>query len=133
MTKEPIIIDGVDVSIQECIQECIFWQEGHCDCYNCADRYPHCLDFPNCYYKQLARKTQECEKLKQKIETYKCSQNCYKYIEADRYRKALEEISEFINNDMCEPCKELEENSCDECNYSIILDIISKAKEKEEA
>ena len=36
---------------------------------------------------------------------------------------------------MCEPCKELKEDTCeeysrkcDECNYSIIRDVINKAK-----
>lgn len=61
--KEQIIIEDMDVSAQECE----FWQEGHCDCYHCEDRYPHCLDYPNCYFKQLVRKTQECEELKDKM------------------------------------------------------------------
>lgn len=62
--KEQIIIDDMEVLVQSCK----FWQEGHCDCYSCTDRYPHCLDFPNCYFKQLQRKEQECEKLKKIIE-----------------------------------------------------------------
>lgn len=53
--KEQIIIDEMNVIVQQCI----FWQEGHCDCYQCENRYPHCLDYPNCYFKQLARETQE--------------------------------------------------------------------------
>lgn len=34
-------------------QECEFYQEGHCDAYSNFDTYPHCIDYPNCYYKQL--------------------------------------------------------------------------------
>ena len=55
--KEQIIIDGVDVS--GCVQ---FTQEG--DCCNLGGG---CKGWPNCYYKQLARKTQECKKLNNKI------------------------------------------------------------------
>lgn len=89
MTDKQIIIDDVDVSVQECI----FWQEGHCDCYHCADRYPHCLDFPNCYFKQLACKTQECEELKE--ENKRLVGTIANHVfddfeELDRYRKALE-------------------------------------------
>ena len=57
--KEQIIIDEMNVIVQECI----FWQEGHCDCCQSQNKYPHCLDYPNCYFKQLSRKTQECEEL----------------------------------------------------------------------
>ena len=60
--KEQIIIDEMNVIVQECI----FWQEGHCDCCQSQNKYPHCLDYPNCYFKQLSRKTQECEELKEK-------------------------------------------------------------------
>ena len=55
--KEQIIIDGVNV--YGCVQ---FTQEG--DCCNLGGG---CKGWPNCYYKQLARKTQECKKLNNKI------------------------------------------------------------------
>ena len=52
-----------------------------------------------------------------------------------RLKQTLEEIEKLIKNDMCEPCKELKEDTCeeysrkcDECNYSIIRDVINKAK-----
>ena len=59
-----IIIDGVDVS------GCKHYDD--LDCYaqrdNCG--YPlDCKDHPNCYYKQLKRKEQECERLKEAIKT----------------------------------------------------------------
>ena len=56
--KEQIIIDGVNV--YGCVQ---FIQEEE-DCCNLGGS---CKGWPNCYYKQLARKTKECEKLNNKI------------------------------------------------------------------
>lgn len=38
----------------------------------------------------------ENEELKAKIETYVCSANCYKYIEANKYKQALEEVRDRI-------------------------------------
>lgn len=58
--KEQIIIDGVDVS------ECAYFDyenEGTREC----DVYGNECEANNCYYKQLARKTQECIKLNNKI------------------------------------------------------------------
>ena len=63
MTKEQIIIDGVDVS------ECEFYNPYYCGMYidGYGDSEGVCSDYEDCYYKQLARKTQECEELKEKI------------------------------------------------------------------
>lgn len=69
--KEPIIIDGVDVS------KCKYLPY-------CNDKQGNCAFEPNCYFKQLARKTQECEELKE---------------ENDRYSKALEEIEGIVIKD----------------------------------
>lgn len=59
--KEQIIIDGCNVS--GCVQ---FTQEG--DCCNLGGG---CKGWANCYFKQLARKTQECEELKEKLKIAK--------------------------------------------------------------
>ena len=60
MTDKPIMINGVDVAgcgylglYKECKLKC-----GSCCPVDCSDN-------PNCYYKQLAHKEQECEKAKQ--------------------------------------------------------------------
>ena len=53
MSKEQIIIDGVDVS--GCVQ---FIQEEK----DCCDLGGNCKGWTNCYYKQLKRKEQECKK-----------------------------------------------------------------------
>lgn len=62
---EKIMIDGVDVS------ECEYWVPGglgYCRIGLWANDGTHiCECEPNCYYKQLARKTEECEKLKEKL------------------------------------------------------------------
>lgn len=50
----------------------------------------------DCYFKQLQRLKQENKELKKKINTYVCSTNCHKYIQADKYKQALKEIREII-------------------------------------
>ena len=60
MVDKPIIINGVDVSGCEHLG---LYKEYKLKCGGC---YPvDCSDNPNCYYKQLLRKEQECEKAKQ--------------------------------------------------------------------
>lgn len=79
MENKEIIIDGVDVA------GCYFYYKGECRCeQNCIDddkgetieelfyREPEhnkweCELSKNCYYKQLKRKEQECEGLKEQI------------------------------------------------------------------
>lgn len=78
MTDKEIIINGVDVNECECIIEDYYYQQAN----NLANGYKHiknvcelgesgsehynlfCKDNPNCYYKQLKHKEQECEELK---------------------------------------------------------------------
>ena len=59
MTEE-IIIDGVDVS------ECEFYTDSKNIEYNCKQtpQSYFCKNKPDCYYKQLKAKEQECEELK---------------------------------------------------------------------
>lgn len=56
MTNKQIIIDGVDVS------KCNKFDNG--ECLNPLETVLDCENSPNCLFKQLARKTQECERLK---------------------------------------------------------------------
>lgn len=67
--KEQIMIDGVDVS--GCSYLDIVNERIWCDNVNISSvgkssqcPYVDCLKNPNCHYKQLARKTQECNELK---------------------------------------------------------------------
>lgn len=66
MTDKQIIIDGVDVS------ECSWYKQGATGMI-CADwsLSNDCSRNLNCYYKQLKRKEQECEILKEKLEQQK--------------------------------------------------------------
>ena len=67
--EEPIIIDGVDVS------ECLFYQSNFEEDYDvkikhfCSNWHNSCesANNSNCYYKQLARKTQECDIWKNQV------------------------------------------------------------------
>lgn len=155
MDKEQIIIDGVDVT--ECdhfSMELPFFNDP-------CTLYPHgtrCSENKNCYYKQLARKTQECEYLEEekrdKInllaqiieilyseadedELYRVAFNCEFIDKAkqlkndyDRYRKTLEEIEKIIKEGDCVDCREHYYNQhCEVCDKGEILDLISKAKE----
>lgn len=141
MDKEQIIINGVDVS------GCILLDEWkHCDSCNTLIKtiYPNatkchveqdlrCETYPNCYYKQLDRKTAECEELKKKnvILQNRNQQLDGATTEASRYRKALEEIEEILDNDDFGYCPLDDTEDCHHTTYKNILDIISKAKEEE--
>ena len=62
MTDKQMIIDGIDVS------ECINRNDLKFASYNCyLNGGCQCKDNPNCYYKQLKRKEQECEELKERL------------------------------------------------------------------
>ena len=66
MTDKEIIIDGVDVS------KCGHYHYGKCEIdydewNNEIIRYNECQNNPNCYYKQLKRKEQECEEYEQTL------------------------------------------------------------------
>ena len=63
MTDKEIIIDGVDVSgCKYCLKMTKYRCTIQRDIYKWL-----CEENPNCYYKLLKRKEQECEELKEKI------------------------------------------------------------------
>ena len=62
--KTKQIIDEVDVSWCEWIREIELDSEYICTCNSLNKTSSYCKDNPNCYYKQLKRKEQECEELK---------------------------------------------------------------------
>lgn len=105
--KEQIIIDGVDVS--KCDKLIVNQLYGYaCNCEEDTHIISSCKNRHNCYYKQLARKTQECEELKKYIsekesigddcdyckhnDKYNCYQNIFldNLAEINRYQQALE-------------------------------------------
>lgn len=88
--KEQIIINGVDVS------ECGFILESIgiiCQLKNGKTDKCNCSDYPNCDYKQLARKTQECEELKIKL------------IQKDEVNTFFNTPIEGWDNDPCKICE----------------------------
>ena len=112
--KEQIIIDGVDVSKCEFYMHYDYGKFSHgCSLYKDMFGLPVCCDIADCckdcYFKQLARKTQECESLKEEIEVLKdnfdtATRDCNELIE--ELKQECEELKkEIINKD--EKIKEL--------------------------
>ena len=131
MRDKQIIIDGVNIT--GCTW-CDFEPDAEPYCRINDGEDLACEDNPNCYFKQLARKTQECEELKERLVRteedlkYQCV-DCMN-VKSDRYREALEEIekqckcygrSKYTQEFDREYGGELDTN---------ILDIINKAKDK---
>ena len=133
--KEQIMIDGVDVN--RCID---FNKRDKVSCYHIL--YDKCNENPNCYFKQLARKTQECEELKKEIinknEKIKelrlsvsdltnrlCYLNAEKSFRIVDLEQALDTVSEYIK-DNCNSCQGIKYGGCEKCELKRIEDIISK-------
>lgn len=79
MTDKPIMIDGVDVSgcsyailpKSQCPQKAMLYAK-EVSCIACKEnntKLNFCKNNHNCNYKQLQRKTAECEELKARVET----------------------------------------------------------------
>lgn len=141
--KEKIVINRVDVS------GCLFYQSNFEEDYDvkikhfCSNWHNSCesINNSNCYYKQLACKTQECEELKDKVEQltilgmdlnqsneilrksfFTADKNKDDWREkAEKYERALEEIVEAFEYD-------IEYGSG---LHRQILNIINKAKGRE--
>ena len=146
--KKQIIIDGVDVS--ECRNFDIeSYKRSAYDC-DLNELHGYCICNNDCYFKQLARKTQECEELQvaynkaqdilgrvngaNELKSYSLQESIK---ECDRYRKALEEIENLMQKvsdaDECsygdfDCCNCDSDNSCPTKVKRLILDIINKAK-----
>lgn len=150
--KEQIIIDGVDVS------KCKYFEDGECGCeyylrygYEIT-MYDRCEEYPNCDFKQLARKTQECENLKEDYKELEQRHNeafqeferlkqeyeemkkasltlaeglNFRQNKLARYRKALEEVEEYCIHYLKHNPKS------PSIDLNVILDIINKAKGEE--
>ena len=141
MTDKQLIIDGVDVSGCE-----HFNDSGNYNCRGCR----RCNDNPNCYYKQLKRKEQECEELKNfhinLVGVKECEIKELAELKADNkhlngllnqalkeleeHREAFEKVRELIQKEIadCEHC-----DDCTNCEYNCctrqILQICDEVKE----
>ena len=111
-----IIIDGCNVS------GCSYYNPlGN---YNCGGT-KKCSQWSNCYYKQLARKTQECEQIKEKYEALKLeNQEGYEIVAelkheceelkkelngSEKWRIKAESLNEKLSIEKYRYCKALEE------------------------
>ena len=111
MTDKQIIIDGADVS------KCKYFDCNYKECkaeyyvrhgYEIV-KYDSCRENPNCYYKQLKRKEQECERLKEEVSLLKESNSKLQQIEdvnslekcylqqLDKLKQTIAEIKEICN------------------------------------
>lgn len=101
----------------------------------------HCKDKPNCHFKQLARKTIECEELKNKLNEYERAGGILDegeawYHIAQRYEQAFNEIEQYIKDNLSARCRGCTWRGTDGCEgieclsmeIRDILDIIHKAK-----
>lgn len=107
MTDKEIIIDRVNVAGCEWYEEHGgieyqgMWEYSN-GCYlSQVDNKlsTDCAKNPNCLYKQLQRKEQECEELKKKLQ-YAAEENKFQFIlreENDRYEQALDKIEETVS------------------------------------
>ena len=146
--KKEIIIDGVDVSKCTHIDN---WK--HCNCCNDLIKtiYPkatkchieedlRCEIYLNCYFKQLKRKEQECEKLKKEQAEIKK----YLGISSKTIMERLEELQEFrdIDKDKLYQAEQALDEIEKTCLFKIenrqfvlpnvwqhFLDVINKAKD----
>lgn len=97
MTDKQIIIDGVNIT--GCTW-CDFEPDAEPYCRINDGEDLACEDNPNCYFKQLARKTQECESLKEEIEVLKdnfdtATRDCNELIE--ELKQECEELKKELN------------------------------------
>lgn len=83
---DKIIIDGVDVS------KCCYLRYDHI---GCDIDQTYCLG-NDCCYKQLKRKEQECEELKEKQKELLHDCNSCKF---HQYKQALDEIEKIVSAD----------------------------------
>lgn len=143
-----IIIDGVDVSGCEKYPLSNKWHGSIIFCNG------GCNAYPNCEYKQLQRKTQECKYLEEEkadkinllaqiieilypnaddAEKYSIAFNCEFIDKAKQIMQALDEIEEYTIKNFCQNCEADDyPASCPTCEYQEYFDIISKAKGEEE-
>ena len=104
MTDKQIIIDGCDVS------GCVFYGFSNLNNHLCTSKEfskidcTYCNDNPNCYYKQLKRKEQECEELKKdviealKLVEITSTHNTFQETKINRLSKTLTEIKEIAED-----------------------------------
>lgn len=120
----------------KCTKDCKKKNTSECYGLDCIEGQLNVLE-------QLKRKEQECEKLKSQVDedynyyttelktlrdiiSNKEKRNAALFLEAGRYRKALKEIKEYVENDL-----KITNNTCFDRIPKHILNIINKVKGEE--
>lgn len=123
MTDKQIIIDGVDVS------KCEHNYDKKLGEYSACNLYPpplNCKRHPNCLFKQLARKTQECEELQYQLKCVTGREKGYK-ANSDFWEKHCEKLEEQLDQFKAE--NEKLKNEIEVCyNQVDDFDIIATSK-----
>ena len=113
--KEQIMIDGVDVS--ECRFHQIEANELYPKAHYCGSiENTFCENNSNCDFKQLARKTQECEQLKE--DYAELEQECERLKKYGAILLADKNAMEIGRDDYIQRCKQLEQE-CEELKDKI--------------
>ena len=93
MTNKQIIIDEIDVSGCEWIREVGLDSEYICTCNSPNKTSGYCKYNPNCNYKLYKRKEQECERTKERLESFqKDYSKLYQVVENKGYIKELDQL-----------------------------------------
>ena len=110
MTDKQIIIDGVDISkckhYDEVFNYCDQSYLGEGGLLKNTKNPKRCGCSPNCYYKQLKRKEQECEELKETIDgllkiQYQLADSCNKYVQTlTKIKEIAEKSYDGFGNDV---------------------------------
>lgn len=134
--NKPIMIDGVDIT--NCIHRGTNKLCGDIDPY-CRCYTGSCKDITNCYFKQLTRKTQECEKKSWEIGNlgYKIKNQRKEINERLKQLKAkeqeCEDLKKYLNQIRDEELSHLDiewdeyETSARQEDYSNIITLVERA------
>ena len=127
-TKE-LIIDCINVN------ECEFYgYDGICKLYSGSNCSKDCSNYPNCNYKQLKRKEQECEELKTILQTSDIVKAVISSAEInfpiiEKLSNTLNEIERIADSNLCDDDDDICPDNC-ECDWKVVKCVINKAKEQ---
>ena len=123
MTDKQIIIDDVDVSGCEWIREVGLDSEYICTCNSPNKTSGYCKYNPNCHYKQLKRKEQECERLR-----FPMPDINYAILTKEEFEQLDQLKAE--NNKLKSLLKVRIEDLCDSCGAGSMMPMPCKVYEK---
>lgn len=131
MTDKQVIIDDVDVS------KCDYFNNtDNSYCEECCSEFgcAICNDRPNCYYKQLKRKEQECERLKEEVSLLKESNSKLQQIEDINslekcYLQQIDQLKAENKQLKAEKVKYYQQTLDDEIQINELLQTLTEIKE----